>query len=197
MVFTKEVRDISKRAWADLRRLLRNGRYEWSDDGVLLVGTAGFKNRCLHRVDGGPWVADTNLATIEGKNHFFDVVMHGTSAIGTWYVAPFSGNVTVLDTWTAANFTSNATEITAYSESTRVAYVEAAASSGGTTNAASPAEFTASSAPLTIWGAGLLSVSTKSSTSGVLLFASKWAAAESLNNVGSKSQITWVLDLNK
>lgn len=197
MFFTKEVLKISKRAWADLRRLIRNGNYEWSDDGSLLVGTAGFQNRCIHCVDDGPWITDKNLATIEGKNHFLDVVLHGTSAIGTWYVAPFSGNVTVLDTWTAANFTANATEITAYSESTRVAYVEAAASSGATTNAASPAEFTASSAPLTLWGAGLLSVPTKSSTSGVLLFASKWAAAESLNNIGAVSRITWPIDLNK
>lgn len=196
-MLSKMIRGISNRALVDIRRLIRNKRYEWDDSGMLLVGTAGFQNKVTYRVDDGDWKCSSNLCTIEGKNHILDVVLHGTSAIGTWYIAPFSGNVTVLDTWTAANFITNATEVTAYSESTRVAYVEAAASSGSITNAASPSVFTASSAPLTIWGLGLLSVSTKSSTSGVLLFASKYAAAETLNNIGSQLQAKWQLDLNK
>lgn len=197
MVYSKAVQAISRRVWADLQRQIRNHRYEWNESGTLLVGGAGFQNVVSHRVDDGPWTSDGNLATVEGKNHMLDVVLHGSSATGTWYVAPFSGNVTVSDTWTAATFTATATEVTAYSESTRVAYVEAAASAGATTNAASPAVFTASSSPLTIWGLGLLSVSTKSSASGVLLFASKWTAAETLNNTGSQLSARWAIDLNK
>lgn len=188
---------IPRRIWRDLRRLIRNKRYEWDDDGTLLVGTAGFKNFNDHCVDGGPWRRDPNLATTEGKNHFLDVVLHGSSQITTWYVAPFSGNVSPTAAWTAANFTATATETTAYSESTRVAYDEAAASSGVITNAASPAIFTASSAPLTIWGCGLLSAAAKSSTTGTLLFASKYAVSESLNNVGSIFRCVWPIDLNK
>jgi len=96
-------------------------------------------------------------------------------------MVPFSGNVTPVATWTAANFTANATEWTAYDEATRVAYVEAAASSQSITNSASKADFTSSSDTQSVWGAGLISVSTKSAVTGSLLGAAKFGAVRSLD----------------
>ncbi len=183
-----------RREW---RRLVANHSYDFDDDGNLLIGRLGFRNyQLVSTTDNPDERRYPNLATIEGKNHFLDVVLHGTSAIPTWYVAPFSSNVTVNDALTAATFHATVTELsTEYSESTRPVFNEVAASGGATNNTASPAVVTAAEA-LTIYGAGLLSVPTKQSTSGVLLFVAKYASVEALNAAGNTLGIKWALDLN-
>jgi hypothetical protein len=99
--------------------------------------------------------------------------------VDPWYIGIFEANYTPLATDTAANIAANATESTAYDESTRVQWVEAAPSGQQITNSASKAQFTMN-ATKTIYGAFMVSASTKSGTSGTLLAASKFAASRSV-----------------
>lgn len=131
---------------------------------------------------GGKVIArdiSSNIVTTEGLNHILDVVLHGTAATATWYIAPFEGNYTPVAGLTAATFTAAATECTAYDEATRVAYNEAAAAAGVTTNSANRAVFTIN-ATKTLYGAALLSASAKSSTSGVCLAAARFSSSRAV-----------------
>jgi hypothetical protein len=116
-----------------------------------------------------------NLVVDQGLNHILDVVLHGSGQIGTWYLGVFEGNYTPVAGLTAAALPGAATECTAYDETTRQAYVEAAAAAKVTTNAASKATFTFN-ATKTLYGAFIASDSTKGGTSGTLLAAAKFAA---------------------
>lgn len=121
----------------------------------------------------------SNILPTAGLNHILDVVLHGSSQVTTWYVAPFEGNYTPVAGLTAASFTADATECTAYDEATRVAYNEAAASGGVITNSANKAVFTIN-ASKTLYGAALVSASAKSSTSGTLLAAARFSSSRAV-----------------
>ena len=110
------------------------------------------------------WEDDAkNLVTNEGLNHALDVVLHGTTAIGTWYVAIVESNTSAAAGMTYASPTY--TESTAYTEGTRPEYVEAAASSQSTTNSANKASFSIN-ATKTIYGASLVGGGTGATTKG-------------------------------
>lgn len=121
----------------------------------------------------------SNLVVNEGLNHILDVVLHGASPVGTWYLGLFEANYTPVATVTAATIAAAATECTAYDESTRVAYDEAAPSGQSITNAASKATFTMN-ATKTIYGAFLVSASAKSATTGVLLSAARFGSSKAV-----------------
>lgn len=106
-----------------------------------------------------------NLVTTQGKNSLLDVGLHGSTQITTWYLGLISATPTAAAGDTHASH-SGWTEVTAYSESVRQTFVEAAASSGSTTNSASVAVFTINADSTAIGGALLSSVSTKNSSSG-------------------------------
>jgi hypothetical protein len=116
-----------------------------------------------------------NLVVDQGLNHILDVLLPRFDQIGTWYLGVFEGNYTPVAGLTAATIAGAATECTAYDEATRPAYVEAAAAAKVTTNSASKATFTFN-ATKTLYGAFLISDSTKAGTSGTLLAAAKFAA---------------------
>jgi hypothetical protein len=122
-----------------------------------------------------------NLVVNEGLNHALDVLFHGTSAVDPWYVALFEDNHTVVagDTYAVPGYT----ECTAYDEATRQAYVEAAASGQSITNSANRAVFTMS-ATKTVYGAAIVSVSTKGDTAGggVLWCAAKFSSSKAVND---------------
>ena len=122
---------------------------------------------------------DHNLVTNEGLNALLDIMLHGGTQISTWYLGLFEGNYTPVATVTAATITAASTECTAYDESTRVAYDEAAAYSQSITNAASRATFTFN-ATKTVYGAFLVSNSTKSGTTGTLLSAARFSASKAV-----------------
>lgn len=122
---------------------------------------------------------DHNIVVNEGLNHILDVVFHGATQVATWYLGVFEGNYTPVATVTAATITSASTESTAYDETTRVEYAEAAASSQVTTNSATKATFTFN-ATKTIYGAFLVSASAKSATTGTLLSAAKFSTSKSV-----------------
>lgn len=182
----------------ELGLLFRNHRWEQDDCGQILIGRTRIRGRYTPiRDDGSRGLTVPNLFTTEGCNYLLSVGIGGGAQYTTFYIAPFSGNVTVADTWTAANFASTATELTTqYSEGTRVAYVESAPANKSTSNSASPAIFTAATTSVTIRGCGLMSSATKGATTGVLLSAAKYDNAEVLNSVGNTLAIQYDLDLS-
>lgn len=170
---------------ADLKTRIRNAleknRYELAEGGLLLPHerlTVG--GRFDLHVNGVKVAETPNIVTNEGLDTLLDVMFHGGSQITTWYVAPFSGNVTPLATWTAANVTANATEFTNYTESTRQEWTEAAVSGQSVTNTASRAAFTIGVGGGTIYGAFLISASAKSATTGKLFAATRFTSSRAV-----------------
>lgn len=161
--------------------------YQKTDGGILVPSSKVIVKGVYHGLhvrDGkviDEW-EDENLVPTEGLNHILSTELAGGTQVTTWYLAPYEANATPTSTWTAANFTANSTESTAYTSGTRVAWTAGSASGGVISNSASPATFTFN-ATKTIYGAGLLSVSTKSSTSGVLFSASLFSSAKSVVNL--------------
>ena len=123
-------------------------------------------------------IAD-NIVVNEGLNHILDVVLHAATQITTWYVGIFEGNYTPVSTDVGTNIATNSTESTAYTEGTRQEYVEAAPSSQSITNSASPATFSIN-ATKTIYGAFLISNSTKGGATGTLLAAARFATSRAV-----------------
>jgi hypothetical protein len=122
---------------------------------------------------------DHNLVVNEGLNSVLNVYLAAATQITAWYLGIFEGNYTPVSTVTAATITAASTESTAYSETTRQVFSPAAAASQSITNSASRATFTFN-ATKTIYGAFLVSNSTKSGTTGTLFSAAKFASAKSV-----------------
>lgn len=120
-----------------------------------------------------------NLVVNEGLDYLLDVMFHSVSPAATWYIGLFEGNYTPVASVTAATITSASTECTAYDETTRQEYNEAAASGQSITNSANRATFTFN-ATKTIYGAFLVSASGKSATSGKLFSAARFGASKSV-----------------
>lgn len=120
-----------------------------------------------------------NLICNEGLDHILNVLLRGTTQVSPWYTGLFEGDYTPSATVTAATITSASTESTAYDETTRVEYNEAAASSQSTTNSANKATFTMN-ATKTIYGAFLASASAKSATTGTLLAATRFSTSRAV-----------------
>ena len=122
---------------------------------------------------------DDNLVVNEGLNSLLNIMFAGSTQITTWYLGLFEGNYTPVAGVTAATIAANSTECTAYTSATRPEYTEASASSQTITNSASRASFTFN-ATKTIYGAFLVSNSTKSGTSGTLFSASRFSSSKSV-----------------
>lgn len=94
-----------------------------------------------------------NIVVNEGLNADLDVMFHAATQITTWYCV-----IAETNTSPAAGMTYAVpvyTEWAAYDETTRPAYVEAAASGQSITNSANKGVFTAN-ATKTLYGAGLV-----------------------------------------
>lgn len=122
-----------------------------------------------------------NIIPTEGRNSILDVAFHATTQITAWFCGIFETNYTPVAGDTMALFPAAAGEVTAYSETTRPAWNEAAASGGVTTNSASTATFTFN-ASKTLYGAFLSSSSVKGGTSGVLVSAAKFSASKGVDS---------------
>jgi hypothetical protein len=180
-------RDLQKHS-REFATALRNHQYEVSDGGVYFPKQGAIVSGVYtHNVNGQDERDDSNIVVTEGMNHMLNVVLAGGTAVATWYFGLFSANYTPVATLTAATFTSASTELVSntegYSETTRQAFVEAAAAAGSINNTASKAAFTiATATTVTVWGAGLLSSNVKGGTTGTLLSAAKFSAARTLYN---------------
>lgn len=122
-----------------------------------------------------------NLVVNEGLNALLNIMFAGSTQITAWYIGLFEGNYTPVAGATAATIVAAATECTAYTQSTRQAFDEAAASSQSITNSANRATYTFN-ATKTIYGAFLTSLSTKSGTTGTLFSAAKFFTAKNVES---------------
>lgn len=134
-----------------------------------------------------------NIIPTEGLNHILSVIGNAGTQVTTWYLGLFEANYTPIAADTAATFPASSTECTAYTESVRQTWVEAAPSGGAITNSASKAEFTMN-ATKTLYGAFLTSSSVKSGTTGTLLSAAKFSASKAVDS-GDIARITASLTL--
>lgn len=177
-----------KKHIAEFRRAYLGHRFEKTPAGLLFPEQKVIAHGVyVHNVNGQDERIDKNLLPAEGLTKMLGVMFGAETQIPTWYLAPFSGNVTVLDTWTAANFAASATEITSgtegYSESTRRAWTPTAAAAKNINSNSAKSAFTiATATSLTVRGMGLLSTNTKGGTTGVLASAAKFATARVLQD---------------
>lgn len=162
---------------AEVLRAYRNKRYE-----VLPDGRRYLTDLCAY--DGG-WLvtkvltpdgqliqhsATHNMLTTAGRNHIWGVVMAGGPQTTTWYLVPFSNNVTPGASWTP---TSWATEFTNYTQGSRPMFDSGAISSGNINNEANPARITAGAGGGSVYGFAIMQNATKSNTSGIILAAAR------------------------
>lgn len=173
---------------AEALRRLRANQYEINDQGAVLIPKMGliFAGSWETQVGSQPWEIDPNLVVNEGILHLLDVGLDQGSANAAFYVAPFTGAITVAATLTAATFTATATEFTNYNEATRVLWANDAVAANAIGNTTTAALFTMSGGGGTVRGAGLISVAAKSAATGKLIAAARFgtdkvmAAAEEL-----------------
>ena len=165
----------------EFSRALANHKYEVTPNGVYFPeAKAAVGGIMLTTVNGRDTAVDPNTYTIEGLNSLLTSGIKNGAQPAAFYVAPFSGNVAPATSLTAATFTATQTEFTNYDETSRPEFVDGAVSGGSLNNSASRAEITCSSGGGTVWGAGLISVATKSATTGVLMACVKFASARTL-----------------
>lgn len=159
--------------------------------GVLAKGVFRFNKR------GEPEETSENLVVDEGLDYLIGSAIGASSTISNWYIATFSGDVTVLSTWDASNFTANATEWTLYESATRPAWSRGAVASGAVDSFATKAEFKSTADTQIVRGAALISASGKGAVSGTLIAASRFPSDKSLDtdeilDVGYGLQLTAV-----
>ena len=190
----------ASRRLREFSRLFRLYRYERTDQGDILFGEA---HATLHGryelVDAQGQVLRSghNLITDQGANHILSAVLGGGTVYSAWYLAPFTTDVTPVVGWTAATFPATAGELTTQiAEATRPAYTEATPASRSTNNNDNPATITAAQDSVVIRGVGLLSHSTKGSTSGVLLSAYKYTAAYTLPTTGNTAGLKHIFTIS-
>ena len=159
---------------------LDDGAFELSEDGILIPSLRVLaQGKFVFNKRGEPEEFSDNLVVTEGLNYILGAALRGVTPVSNWFIAIFGGDVTVGAAWTAANFTSNATELTAYTASARPAWSPAVVAGGVITSFAAKAEFVANST-ITVRGAGLLSASAKSATTGTLVAASRFTTDKGL-----------------
>lgn len=165
----------------ELQRAAANHHFEQDEQGGLVFAGSQLRLAGVFDIQKNDEDVEffSNLVVDQFKNSALEQLFGATAKIGTYYIAPYAGNVSPTAAWTAANFAANSTEFTSYDEAARQVWTVGAAAAGVISNSASKAVFTVSAAPpqTTIWGAALLSASAKGATTGVLLAANKASAA--------------------
>jgi len=184
----------------ELLRALRNRHFEKAENGLLFprqhIMVGGYFDTWVNQ-DEQPG-HDHNIVPSEGLVYLLTSgYLNGTPATAL-YLAPFSGNITPSASITAANFTSTATEFTAYDEANRVQWQADAVSGTSVANATTKAAFTMSSGVTsqTLYGAGLLSSSTKSGTSGKCLAATRFSSPKTGLNAGDVLNVQYTVSMS-
>lgn len=164
----------------EFARAVANHKYEITPAGVYFRDANAWMAGMIGTTLNGKDLQITpNTFTIEGLNYLMNCGFKAASPETAFYVAAFSGNVTPASSLTAAAFPGTMTEATAYAEATRPLFVSGTVAAGAVSNSASRAEIT-STGTINIWGAGLVSVATKSAVTGVLAAAAKFGAVRAL-----------------
>lgn len=184
----------------ELSKSLHNEVYDVTEEGIYFPKQGIMaKGEYFHRVNDGDWSVDKNLITTEGLAHMLNVALGTKQKSSGYYLALFSGSAAPANNWTAANFASVANEITSLSEGytspTRPEWIPKTTTTGSIDNMESVATVTiATSSSLNVTGAAMLSNSTRGGTSGVLISASKYAAARTFQD-GDKYDIGYRISL--
>lgn len=166
----------------DIREEYLAGKFDRTEEGIYFP-QSGILAKGVFIVSKRGEEAEIceNLVVDEGLDYILACSVGATSVISSWYIAPFSGDVTVQSTWTASNFTGNATEWTGYDEATRPAWSRGSVASGGVDSFASKATFTSSGDAQVVRGAALISGSAKSAVSGTLIAAARFTSDKNLD----------------
>ena len=162
----------------ELARAIRNRKYEVTPDGIYMpaqrIRAAGVFETWLN---GEDHQVDPNIFVNSGLDTLFTTGLTG----GTYYLAPFSGNVAPVAPLTAASFPGTQTEFTNYVEATRQQWVKDSYTNTQTlTNGTTKAVITANTGGGTVWGFGLTSASAKSAITGTLIACAQFGAARNM-----------------
>ena len=173
----------------EVSKALAQGDFQVTDDGILFPRQGILaQGEYFGRVNGGTWEKEgDNLITTEGLAHILNVALGATGKPAGYFLALFSGAAAPAANWTAAGFAATANEITSMSEgytaATRPAWTPGTATANSIDNLTTVASVTiATAASLNVTGAALLTNSTRGGTGGVLVSASKYAAARTFQN---------------
>ena len=170
----------------NIRNEYFEGRFEQTEDGIyfprsrmLAQGVFSVNKR------GEPVEYSRNLVVDEGLNYLLSAAVIG-GGIANWYIALYSGNVTVLSSWTSANFDANATEWVAYTQPggvTHPLWDKGAVSSGAADSFSAKAEFTSTADTQVVYGAALMSGATRPTPAagGTLIAASNFPSVKNLD----------------
>ena len=156
--------------------------YTNNDDGSITTGQGiTAKGEYFDRINGGEWTRTENLIPTEGLAHILNVALGTTPKPASYHLALFSAAAQPAANWTAATFATQASEIVSmtegYSAATRPTWTPANTSTNSIDNMAAVAKVTMKTASsLTVQGAAMLTNSSKGSTAGALISASKYAA---------------------
>lgn len=162
----------------ELRRAIRNHKYEFTQDGVLVPNMglhAGFLFETT--VNGKDRQVTPNMVPKQGRVYLLSAALNLLSPTA-FYIMPYTADATPAEDWTAANFESKATEFTGYESAVnRLQWNRTLDGSGGSKagNAADPADFelSAGQTDVTFYGFGLSTAQAKSSNQGVLISATR------------------------
>lgn len=173
----------------EVSKALAQGDFQVTDDGILFPRQGILaQGEYFGRLNGGAWEKEgDNLITTEGLAHILNVALGATAKPAGYFLALFSGAAAPAANWTAAGFAATANEITSMSEgytaATRPAWTPGTATANSIDNLTAVASVTiATAASLNVTGAALLTNSTRGGTGGVLVSASKYAAARTFQN---------------
>jgi len=181
-----------------IRKAVETGRFESTSEGLYIPAENTLvQGRFSVAKRGEPAEFSQNLVVNQGLDYILSAAVGATAGIANWYIALFTGDVTVVATWTAATFTATSTEWTSYDEATRVLWNKGTVASAGIDSFASKSSFTSSSDTQIVRGAALLSASAKSATSGTLFASSRLSSDKTLDtgeilDVGYGLQLTAV-----
>jgi len=144
----------------------------------------------------GPPIIAPNRVVNQGLIFALNLIGNHSSPL-PWYLAPFVNDVVVSPDWTGSNFVTAAGEFTAYTAASRLPWNSAAAThTAHVTNAADMSHATLEfnpGGPYTVRGCALLTAPAKSSTTGQLFAASRFANDLTGLTGGSKLALEYAL----
>lgn len=174
----------------ELAKAIHNENFDVTESGLYFpTQSVGVKGEYFDRINDGEWMQTQNLITKEGLIDVLNTYFINSKAKQAgFYLALFSGATAPAANWTAANFATVANEITSltegYTSATRPQFVPTSATDQTyIDNLANTARLTiATTSQLNVTGTALLTNSARGGTTGVLISATKYAAARTFQN---------------
>lgn len=174
----------------ELAKAIHNENFDVTESGLYFpTQSVGVKGEYFDRINDGEWMQTQNLITKEGLIDVLNTYFINSKAKQAgFYLALFSGATAPAANWTAANFATVANEITSLTEgyisATRPQFVPTSATDQTyIDNLANTARLTiATTSQLNVTGTALLTNSARGGTTGVLISATKYAAARTFQN---------------